>query len=90
MTPHHKAKLEALKAKGRRLDVGDVGFWVTCQRTQESKALEEIISICDEVGRRSQRGRAHPMPSNALFSTARSSTASHLCLLRARARTRMR
>lgn len=63
MTPHHKAKLEALKAKGRRLDVGDVGFWVTCQRTQESKALEEIISICDEVGRRrSEWSTAHPMP----------------------------
>ncbi|KAK9772733.1 putative THUMP domain-containing protein [Seiridium cardinale] len=49
-TPNHKAKLEALKAKGGTLEVGDVGFWVTCQRTKEQKALEELVTICDEYG----------------------------------------
>ncbi|ETS85500.1 hypothetical protein PFICI_03525 [Pestalotiopsis fici W106-1] len=49
-TPNHKAKLEAQKAKGGTLEVGDVGFWVSCQRTKEQKALTELIAICDEYG----------------------------------------
>ncbi|KAF2997516.1 hypothetical protein E8E14_002599 [Neopestalotiopsis sp. 37M] len=49
-TPNHKAKLEAHKAKGGTLEIGDVGFWVSCQRTKEQKALMELIAICDEYG----------------------------------------
>ncbi|KAI0154081.1 hypothetical protein BJ166DRAFT_534490 [Pestalotiopsis sp. NC0098] len=49
-TPAHKAKLEAHKARGGTLEIGDVGFWVSCQRTKEQKALVELIAICDEYG----------------------------------------
>jgi len=47
MTPSHKAKLAAIK--GRSLEVGDAGFWVTCQRQKEMRAADEILSICDDV-----------------------------------------
>ncbi|KAK5625554.1 hypothetical protein RRF57_001270 [Xylaria bambusicola] len=50
MTPSHKAKLAAIK--GRTLEVGDMGFWVTCQRMKEMKAADEILSICEEYGQR--------------------------------------
>ncbi|KAI0409389.1 hypothetical protein F4802DRAFT_546410 [Xylaria palmicola] len=48
MTPNHKAKLAAVK--GRSLEVGDAGFWVTCQRQKEMKAADEILSLCQEYG----------------------------------------
>ncbi|KAK8069229.1 hypothetical protein PG994_005845 [Apiospora phragmitis] len=38
------------KSKGRTLDIGDVGFWVTCQRNKEVKALDEVVAMCDEYG----------------------------------------
>ncbi|KAL7620021.1 hypothetical protein AAE478_010570 [Parahypoxylon ruwenzoriense] len=47
-TPYHKAKLEALKAKG--LEVGDMGIWTTCVKGKERQALEELANICDEYG----------------------------------------
>ncbi|KAI1809476.1 hypothetical protein GGS20DRAFT_596324 [Poronia punctata] len=47
-TPSHLAKLAAVK--GRSLELGDMGFWVTCQRQKEMRAADEIISICDEYG----------------------------------------
>jgi tRNA acetyltransferase TAN1 len=47
MTPSHKAKLAAVK--GRSLEVGDMGFWVTCQRQKEMRAADEVLSMCDEV-----------------------------------------
>ncbi|KAI1826305.1 hypothetical protein F4861DRAFT_497853 [Xylaria intraflava] len=50
MTPSHKAKLAAVK--GKSLEVGDMGFWVTCQRHKEMKAADEIISLCDEYGQK--------------------------------------
>ncbi|KAI1428932.1 hypothetical protein F5Y12DRAFT_710483 [Xylaria sp. FL1777] len=50
MTPNHKAKLAAVK--GRTLEVGDMGFWVTCQRHKEMRAADEILSICEEYGRK--------------------------------------
>ncbi|KAI0431258.1 hypothetical protein F5Y09DRAFT_199539 [Xylaria sp. FL1042] len=50
MTPSHKAKIEAIK--GRTLEVGDIGFWVTCQRHKEMRAADEILSICEEYGQR--------------------------------------
>ncbi|KAI3339357.1 hypothetical protein F4824DRAFT_456967 [Ustulina deusta] len=50
MTPSHKAKLAAVK--GRTLEVGDMGFWVTCQRHKEMRAADEILSLCDEYGPR--------------------------------------
>ncbi|KAI3319942.1 hypothetical protein HD806DRAFT_508421 [Xylariaceae sp. AK1471] len=50
MTPNHKAKLAAVK--GRSLEVGDMGFWVTCQRQKEMKAADEILSMCDEYGQK--------------------------------------
>ncbi|KAI0388709.1 hypothetical protein F5Y17DRAFT_470250 [Xylariaceae sp. FL0594] len=50
MTPSHKAKLAAVK--GRALEVGDAGFWITCQRQKEMRAADEILSICDEYGQR--------------------------------------
>ncbi|KAH6653737.1 THUMP domain-containing protein [Truncatella angustata] len=49
-TPHQKAKIEAHKGKAGTLEVGDVGFWVSCQRTKEQKALIELAAICDEYG----------------------------------------
>ncbi|GAP89843.1 putative THUMP domain-containing protein [Rosellinia necatrix] len=50
MTPSHKAKMAALR--GRSLEVGDQGFWVTCQRHKEMKAADEILSMCDEYGKK--------------------------------------
>ncbi|ORY67090.1 uncharacterized protein BCR38DRAFT_455955 [Pseudomassariella vexata] len=50
ITTHHKAKLAALKAKGNSLEIGGMGFWVTCQRGQEAKALAEIVSLSEEYG----------------------------------------
>ncbi|KAI0799294.1 hypothetical protein GGR55DRAFT_669659 [Xylaria sp. FL0064] len=50
MTPSHKAKMEAIK--GRTLEVGDMGFWVTCQRHKEMRAADEILSMCEEYGQR--------------------------------------
>jgi len=38
-----------MRSKGRSLDLGDVGFWVTCQRGKEIKALDEVVAMCDEV-----------------------------------------
>ncbi|KAI8627565.1 hypothetical protein F5Y19DRAFT_171524 [Xylariaceae sp. FL1651] len=46
MTPSHKAKHEAMK--DRSLEVGDMGFWVTCVRRKEMRAADEILSICHE------------------------------------------
>ncbi|GAW17870.1 hypothetical protein ANO14919_073370 [Xylariales sp. No.14919] len=50
MTPSHKAKLQAIK--GRSLEVGDMGFWITCQRQKEMRAADEILSICEEYGQK--------------------------------------
>ncbi|KAF2972051.1 hypothetical protein GQX73_g1547 [Xylaria multiplex] len=50
MTPSHRAKLAAVK--GRTLEVGDTGFWVTCQRQKEMRAADEILSICEEYGQK--------------------------------------
>ncbi|RYC57189.1 hypothetical protein CHU98_g9020 [Xylaria longipes] len=50
MTPSHKAKLTAIK--GRTLEVGDMGFWVTCQRQKEMRAADEILSICEDYGQK--------------------------------------
>ncbi|KAI0475180.1 hypothetical protein GGR56DRAFT_644897 [Xylariaceae sp. FL0804] len=47
-TPHHKAKLQAVK--GRSLEVGDAGVWTTCQRHKEMKALDELVDIFDQYG----------------------------------------
>ncbi|KAI1495657.1 hypothetical protein F5X99DRAFT_114396 [Biscogniauxia marginata] len=47
-TPHYRAKLEAMK--GRHLEVGDMGIWTTCQRHKEQKAVDELVSICEEYG----------------------------------------
>ncbi|KAH8645634.1 THUMP domain-containing protein [Xylariales sp. PMI_506] len=63
-TPHHKAKLDSFKAKGRTLEVGDVGFWVTCQRTKEVRALEELVSICDEYAERMYGIKSDPAASD--------------------------
>ncbi|KAI1117786.1 hypothetical protein F5Y14DRAFT_401897 [Nemania sp. NC0429] len=49
-TPSHNAKLAAIK--GRTLEVGDMGFWVTCQRHKEMRAADEILSLCDEYGQK--------------------------------------
>ncbi|KAK6850897.1 hypothetical protein PG990_008200 [Apiospora arundinis] len=51
-TPHQKAKMETMRSKGRSLDIGDVGFWVTCQRNKEVKALDEVVAMCDEYGQK--------------------------------------
>ncbi|KAI0467278.1 hypothetical protein F4859DRAFT_273214 [Xylaria cf. heliscus] len=50
MTPSHKAKLAAVR--GRTLEVGDMGFWVTCQRQKEMRAADEILSICEDYGQK--------------------------------------
>ncbi|TGJ83997.1 hypothetical protein E0Z10_g4786 [Xylaria hypoxylon] len=50
MTPSHKTKLAAVR--GRSLEVGDMGFWVTCQRQKEMRAADEILSICEEYGQK--------------------------------------
>ncbi|KAK8131048.1 hypothetical protein PG984_007486 [Apiospora sp. TS-2023a] len=50
LTPHQKAKMDTMRSKGRTLDIGDVGFWVTCQRNKEIKALDEVVAMCDEYG----------------------------------------
>ncbi|KAI5919718.1 hypothetical protein F4810DRAFT_471858 [Camillea tinctor] len=47
-TPHYKAKMEAMK--GRHIEVGDMGIWTTCQRHKESRAMDELVAICDEYG----------------------------------------
>ncbi|KAI1440113.1 hypothetical protein F5Y02DRAFT_363212 [Annulohypoxylon stygium] len=47
-TPHHKAKLEALRAKG--LEAGDVGLSTTCVKGKERQALEELMDICEQYG----------------------------------------
>ncbi|KAI0836154.1 hypothetical protein F5Y06DRAFT_274334 [Hypoxylon sp. FL0890] len=47
-TPHHKAKLEALKSKG--LEAGDVGISTTTVKGKERQALEEMMDICEEYG----------------------------------------
>ncbi|KAI1458548.1 hypothetical protein F4805DRAFT_117295 [Annulohypoxylon moriforme] len=47
-TPHHKAKLEALRAKG--LEPGDVGLATTCVKGKERQALDELMDICEEYG----------------------------------------
>ncbi|KAI0098843.1 hypothetical protein GGR51DRAFT_537161 [Nemania sp. FL0031] len=49
-TPSHKEKLAAIK--GRSLEVGDMGFWVTCQRQKEMRAADEILSLCEEYGQK--------------------------------------
>ncbi|KKF96331.1 tRNA acetyltransferase TAN1 [Ceratocystis platani] len=48
-TPHQKNKMANLAAMGNKVDAGDVGIWVTCQRKLEKKAMNEMISICDEL-----------------------------------------
>ncbi|KAL5597039.1 hypothetical protein BROUX41_006294 [Berkeleyomyces rouxiae] len=48
-TPHQKAKMANRSAMGNKVDAGDVGIWVTCQRKLEKKAINEMISICDEL-----------------------------------------
>ncbi|KAI1362392.1 hypothetical protein F5Y08DRAFT_312314 [Xylaria arbuscula] len=50
MTPSHKAKIAAIR--GRTLEVGDMGFWVTCQRQKEMRAADEILSLCEEYGQK--------------------------------------
>ncbi|KAI1264543.1 hypothetical protein F5Y18DRAFT_427672 [Xylariaceae sp. FL1019] len=45
-TPSHQAKLDA--TKGRSLEVGDVGIWVTCQRLKEMRAVDEMAALCEE------------------------------------------
>ncbi|KAI0550923.1 hypothetical protein F4679DRAFT_540874 [Xylaria curta] len=50
MTPSHKAKLAVIK--GRTLEVGDMGFWVTCQRSKEMRAADEILSICEDYAQK--------------------------------------
>ncbi|KAI1295045.1 hypothetical protein F5Y03DRAFT_372357 [Xylaria venustula] len=50
MTPSHKAKLAAVQ--GRTLEVGDMGFWVTCQRHKEMRAADEVLSLCEEYGQK--------------------------------------
>ncbi|KAI1751108.1 hypothetical protein F4782DRAFT_506895 [Xylaria castorea] len=50
MTPSHKEKLAAIR--GRTLEVGDMGFWVTCQRQKEMRAADEILSICEDYGQK--------------------------------------
>ncbi|KAI1090530.1 hypothetical protein F5B19DRAFT_321631 [Rostrohypoxylon terebratum] len=47
-TPHHKAKLEALRAKG--LEAGDAGLSTTCVKGKERQALEELMDICEQYG----------------------------------------
>ncbi|KAI1130170.1 hypothetical protein F5Y10DRAFT_236377 [Nemania abortiva] len=49
-TPSHKEKLAAIK--GRSLEVGDMGFWVTCQRQKEMRAADEILSLCEDYGQK--------------------------------------
>ncbi|KAJ8120059.1 hypothetical protein ONZ43_g3136 [Nemania bipapillata] len=49
-TPSHKDKLAAIK--GRSLEIGDTGFWVTCQRQKEMRAADEILALCDEYGQK--------------------------------------
>ncbi|KAI0015855.1 hypothetical protein F4780DRAFT_762298 [Xylariomycetidae sp. FL0641] len=49
-TPHLQAKLEALKAKS--IEVGDQGMWVTCQRGKERQALEELMALSAEYGKK--------------------------------------
>lgn len=46
-TPYQKARFEAQKGKG--VEVGAMGFWTTCVRGKERKALEELVDICEEV-----------------------------------------
>ncbi|KAI0969125.1 hypothetical protein F4678DRAFT_441049 [Xylaria arbuscula] len=50
ITPSHKAKLAAVQ--GRTLEVGDMGFWVTCQRHKEMRAADEMLSLCEDYGRK--------------------------------------
>ncbi|KAI0198648.1 hypothetical protein F4808DRAFT_435306 [Astrocystis sublimbata] len=50
MTSNHKDKLAAMK--GRNLEVGDAGFWVTCQRQKEMRAADEIMSLCEDYGQK--------------------------------------
>ncbi|CAJ2508739.1 Uu.00g137650.m01.CDS01 [Anthostomella pinea] len=47
-TPHHKARIEAMK--GRSLEVGDTGVWVTCVRHKEMQAIDEMVAIFHEYG----------------------------------------
>ncbi|KAI1145881.1 hypothetical protein F4825DRAFT_442524 [Nemania diffusa] len=49
-TPSHKDKLANIR--GRSLEVGDMGFWVTCQRQKEMRAADEILALCDEYGQK--------------------------------------
>lgn len=46
-TPHYKAKMDALK--GRNIEVGDVGVWVTCMRGKERQAAAELVDLCNDV-----------------------------------------
>ncbi|KKA26977.1 hypothetical protein TD95_005426 [Thielaviopsis punctulata] len=47
-TPHQKSKMAHLTATGNKVEAGDVGIWVTCQRKLEKKAIAEMIALCDE------------------------------------------
>ncbi|EMR70774.1 putative thump domain containing protein [Eutypa lata UCREL1] len=47
-TPYQKVKLEA--HKGKYIEVGDVGIWVTCIRGKERQAAAEFTDICNEYG----------------------------------------
>ncbi|KAI0150607.1 hypothetical protein GGR57DRAFT_187554 [Xylariaceae sp. FL1272] len=49
-TPSHQAKLDA--TKGRSLEAGDVGIWVTCQRLKEMRAVDEMAALCEEYAQK--------------------------------------
>jgi hypothetical protein len=34
---------------GRAIEPDDAGFWVTCQRGAENKAISEMMELCDKV-----------------------------------------
>ncbi|KAI1332194.1 hypothetical protein F5Y16DRAFT_169242 [Xylariaceae sp. FL0255] len=50
ITPNHQSKIDA--ARGRSLEVGDVGIWVTCQRHKEMRAADEVAILCEEYGQK--------------------------------------
>lgn len=39
--------MEAMK--GRNIEVGDAGIWMTCMRGKERQAAAEFLDICNEV-----------------------------------------
>jgi hypothetical protein len=48
-TPNQLLHVTKRLGMGRAIEHEDAGFWVTCVRGSENKAISEILELCDKV-----------------------------------------